>query len=175
MPHGINSFDMELHELGNVVRAARIASGLSQAGVAALVGVSRATVNALETGTGDTVSSTVLAVLDVLGVDLVARPAESTRPEDRLSWAAASASTSFKRAIDSSMLERILREGRAPDAYLPHVSHVTSELSDRRLLQLVRVVASRAELPPKRVWRNLRMLADQAQSAHPRWRRVAVR
>ena len=60
---------MKVSEVGAVVRAYRKATGISQKELASLVGISRATLNYLESGReGEIGASKLLAMLELLGV-----------------------------------------------------------------------------------------------------------
>ena len=166
--------DMQLRDIGAAVREARSACGLTQAELAVMVGVSRATINALEQGTGDTVASTILRVCDLLGVRLQLKAAPAKR-DDALQWAAASASTSYRTQMHGRDLQAALTTGQVPTEFAPHLSYVVSELSDTRLLHVVRAVAARTGQPPKRVWRNAAHIAQELMSPHPRWLHAEAR
>lgn len=166
---------MELREIGEALRHARMASGLSQAELATLVGVSRATINALETGNGDTVASTILTACDVLGIRLEPSAATSAHPTNSLEWAAASASTSYRTAMHTRDLQAALASGQVPTQFVPHLAYIVNELSDARLLRIIRDTSMRSGKPPKRVWRNARRIADELMSPHPRWRNAQAR
>ena len=60
---------MKVSEVGAVVRAYRKATGISQKELAALVGISRATLNYLESGReGEIGASKLLAMLELLEI-----------------------------------------------------------------------------------------------------------
>lgn len=61
------------HDLAALIRGSREDLGLSQESLAVRSGVSRKTVNELETGRSDPLLSNALAVLDALGIPLSAR------------------------------------------------------------------------------------------------------
>ena len=70
-----------LHELGNQIAEARQEKLLIQGKLAELAGLSRATVDALENARkGDIGVSRLIRILDVLGLELVVRPATQQRP-----------------------------------------------------------------------------------------------
>jgi HTH-type transcriptional regulator / antitoxin HipB len=73
-------------DVGLAVRDARLAAGLTQGDVAAKAGVMRYVVTNLESGKGNPTLSTLLAVLEVVGlrVDVGTRPVESSQTTRRL-------------------------------------------------------------------------------------------
>ncbi len=77
---------MDVIALGTAVRAARKSAGLSQAQVAGRLGMSRATVSAIERGTiGEIGLRKIIALCGVLGlvIQVVKRPARPTLAELR--------------------------------------------------------------------------------------------
>jgi len=90
----INILDMNLIDIGQSVRKHRIALRLTQAAVAQLAGVSRATLNALETGFLSELGVTrLMRILATVGLSLTVMPASSRRPtlDDRYAEQAANA------------------------------------------------------------------------------------
>jgi HTH-type transcriptional regulator / antitoxin HipB len=77
---------MDLSELGRLVRAARKKAALSQGEVASRLGMSRATISAIENGTvGEIGIRKVLALLTLLGleIDVIERRTRPTLNELR--------------------------------------------------------------------------------------------
>ena len=165
---------MKVAEVGECIRAARLECGLSQAAVASMVGVSRATINYLENGTGDVALSTVLAAADLLGV---APSFSSRRPvsSSAIEWAVQSANTSYRRAMSAEDLRTVLVSGSVPAELIPHVSHVLSELSDRRLVAVLSATAAQEGVPLRTLWRKAEQVAAQVMSPHPRWQHASSR
>jgi putative transcriptional regulator len=62
----------DVEDLGNRIRSARKAAHLTQQDLADLAGVSERTIRAIETGTGNPALAAVAAVVNVLGLRLVA-------------------------------------------------------------------------------------------------------
>ncbi len=65
-----------LAQIGNAVRDARRRSRLSQAALAQKAGIARSSLSALENGLGNAELNTLLALLQVLALDLQVVPAE---------------------------------------------------------------------------------------------------
>jgi len=71
---------MRLNEIGLLLKEARKAAGLSQAELATPLGMSRATVSAIESGRCEEIGATKLAaLLERVGLELTAGP-RRTRP-----------------------------------------------------------------------------------------------
>jgi len=76
---------MQLAELGPILREARKNAGLSQHQLAAPLGMSRATVSAIESGRCEEIGFAKLAaLLDMVGMDLTAVPRTSRPTLDEL-------------------------------------------------------------------------------------------
>lgn len=78
---------MDLQQIGEKLKAARLLSGLSQVEIAASIGMSRATVSALESGRCTEIGTRKLtALLNQVGLDVlvVARRARPTLDDIRL-------------------------------------------------------------------------------------------
>lgn len=70
-----------MQELGQTIRASRKEKQMTQAELSELLGMSRATLSALENGTVREVGiRKVMAVCSVLGLELVAQPIRQQRP-----------------------------------------------------------------------------------------------
>jgi len=111
-----------IHELGNALRARRKEMGLSQARVAALSGLSRQTVNQIESGAvPDLGLNKAERLASVLGLMLridTGSPSRVTRARMApLARAAATASVSYKKRIAPATLKRILATGQMSEMY----------------------------------------------------------
>lgn len=72
---------MELAEIGKTIRAARQAHGLTQVRLATMAGISRGTLNGLETGMVKELGFHKLdTILNILGYDLALAPAATSPP-----------------------------------------------------------------------------------------------
>ncbi|MEZ5476404.1 MAG: helix-turn-helix domain-containing protein [Thiolinea sp.] len=72
---------MNLHELGQTIRQARKQQHMTQATLSELLGMSRATISALENGTVNEVGiRKVMAICSLLGLELHAQPRVQQRP-----------------------------------------------------------------------------------------------
>jgi transcriptional regulator with XRE-family HTH domain len=163
-----------IHELGNALRARRTEMGLSQARVAALSGLSRQTVNQIETGAapdlGLNKAERLAAVLGLmLRVD-AGRPRREMRPRMApLIRAAATASVSYKNRIPPATMKRILATGQASEKYIPHVSSLLDDAPVSLLSAVAEQLHEEANLSRETVWKNYRSLARQVKSRRPIW------
>lgn len=163
-----------IHELGNALRARRTEMGLSQARVAALSGLSRQTVNQIETGAapdlGLNKAERLALVLGlVLRVD-AGRPTRERRARmTPLERAAATASVSYKHRIAPATLKRILATGETSEKYIPHVSSLLDDAPVSLLSAVAEQLHEEAKLSRETVWKNYRSLARQVKSRRPIW------
>lgn len=161
---------MELAELGATIRETRLASGISQAQLAQMTGVSRATLNYTELGRSALGADALLRILAPLGLGISSgRRGSNGDSRQAVELLAASASVSFKETIPVSEVERAMLSGSCPDTWLPHIATIVDEASDATLLRAVRELAERQGTPSARIWRNIRRLASECASPHPRW------
>lgn len=156
--------------MGSVIRSHRKASGLSQKDLAKAAGVSRATLNYLESGREDMEigASKLLALLEVLGVP-VGIPAEVSRDDDEASVQAALASLGKGRKLAEGDLMEALASGRIPakaeaglTAFLEHAPVGAGPAA-------VRLAAARSGNPSKEISRNGRALAKGLHIMCPLW------
>lgn len=161
---------MNAAELGTVIRAARVRSGLSQADLAQLASLSRATVNYVESGRADIGIDALLRLLDTLDLRLaVSGPAASLSTSAAIN-AAHSASVSYRDSMPASVIEDALLTGQIERAFLAQLTHLVDEVPTPMLLRAVRETADSSGLPAKRLWRNLLTVASVLRSPNPRWR-----
>lgn len=158
---------MELSEIGEMVHAKRIETGLLQEHVAKLSGLSRVTINQLENGTlNDLGYSKLKNVLDVLGVGMNVET--SVGFKSALTVAARSISTSYKDIVTPEALAEMLRSGKAADRYHPHLM---SFLDETPLPVAVKAIseAATAEIPAKKIMKNLAQWACEWKVCRQVW------
>jgi transcriptional regulator with XRE-family HTH domain len=149
---------MRLQELGQKVRQARIARGITQARLAAEAGLSRTTLNQVENGLfPDLGIRKVLAILDRLDLTLSVRPV-SSRP-DPVRMAATAASISYRNPLTEDELLRALITGKIMAGKRPHFRTLLDEASVSVLKAVVR--EARQWTKPGRVERNLVSIARE--------------
>ena len=156
--------------MGSVIRAHRKASGLSQKDLAKAAGVSRATLNYLESGREDMEigASKLLALLEVLGIP-VGVPADVSRDADQATVEGALASLGKGRKLAEGDLMEALASGRIPPkseaglaAFLEHAPEGAGPAA-------VRLAAARSGNPSKEIARNGRTLAKSLHITCPLW------
>jgi transcriptional regulator with XRE-family HTH domain len=159
---------MTLREIGLRVRERREALGLSQERLARLAGLSRATVNQLETGTlTDLGVAKLVNLMDIVGLQLQA----CVRPEHRhgLSMASKSASVSYRANLTPDKLARALATGHVPQEWLPHISTFIDEAPLPLVVTAVEEAAELGDVPPKRIWQHITQWAHELRSPRPAW------
>lgn len=159
---------MNLRESGQLVRQRREALGLSQARLSKLAGLSRATINQLETGTLVDLGVTKLAALmDLVGLQLEAGTRSSLR--HALLMASRTASVSYRTPLEAGQLAKALATGNLPPALIPQVATLLDEAPLPLVVAAVEEAAERAHVPPKRVWQHLARWAQELQSPRRAW------
>lgn len=151
---------MNLIAIGRTVRARREELGLSQVQLAHLSGLSRQTLVGLENGTlNDLGVNRAAQVLSVLGLDMP-EPTTLARRKKRGLWMAAkNASVSYVRELEPEALGKVLASGEVPAPFVPHLAHLLDEAPVSMVVMAVEEAASKAHVPPRKVWRNVAKLA----------------
>jgi len=150
---------MRTHELGQAIRNARKARNLTQARLAATAGLSRETLNLLESGlVRDLGIRKVLAVLEALGLGLSVEP--RPRRPDYLRMACTSANVSFKSALTEDELVHAIVTGKVPKGKAAHLR----VLFDEAPLKMLKGLAEEANnwANPGKLQRNLEQLAHRS-------------
>ena len=157
---------MNLTDIGIAVRARREALGMSQGQLAQLSSLSRQTLVGLENGSlHDLGVNRTGQVLAVLGLDAVMPTAETRSKKHGLRMAARNASVSYARELQPIDLARMLVTGDVPVSYAPHLTHLLDESPVPIVVMAVEEAAAKAQVPPRKVWRNVAKLA-KSLSAH---------
>lgn len=159
---------MNLTDIGHLVQTRREALGLSQARLARLSGLSRATINQLENGSlVDLGASRLIRLLNLLGMDLSAHSVTPGTPA--LTLLSQTASVSYKTALMPDALAKALVSGHLPDALVPQVSTLLDEAPLPLIVSSVEEVAQRTHTPPKTVWKHLTAWAQALHSPRAAW------
>jgi transcriptional regulator with XRE-family HTH domain len=159
---------MNVAEIGRLVRARRIALGLSQARLASLSGLSRATVNQLETGAlVDLGVAKLIALLNLLGLSFFA-DASKTR-QRALQSVSQTASVSYKLALDPTALAAALVDGELPPSITPHIATLLDEAPLALIVAAVEEVAVASSQSPKLLWKHLLQWAHDLKSPREVW------
>lgn len=163
--------------LSTAVRARRCDIGLTQMALAALSGLSRATVNQVEMGTIKDLSLTRAArLLEVLGLSMtIASPRPDIRPAKKeksraLDIAARTASVSYRSSIGAAQLRDVLITGEVPPALSPHVYALLDEAPVSLIASVVEQLHQESGLERARAWKHMRELARRLKSRREIWR-----
>lgn len=155
---------MRLPELGYEIRRARLAQGFTQAQLAAAAGLSRTTLNQLESGLfPDLGVRKVQAILEKLGLALsVERQSEEGGP-DFIRMACTTANVSFKTALTEGELIQALLSGKVPSGRRPHFRVLLDEATPTLMKGLAKEVERWTK--PGRVEKNLAKIAHDIGSS----------
>lgn len=159
---------MNLVFIGQLVRQRRQALGLSQARLARLSALSRATISQLEAGTIiDLGAAKLFILLDVLGLslDAAARPPRG----NALAMASRSASVSYRQVLTPEAFAAALVDGQLPTHITPQVATMLDEAPLPLIVGAVEEAARRAQCPPKTLWKHLLRWAHDLQSPRAVW------
>ena len=162
---------LKVSDIGAAVRAHRKASGISQKDLATMVGVSRATLNYLESGREIEIGAgRLFDVLDVLGIDLSLDVDTGGDDKSEVSAVLKAQSGKGAKRVPLAVLVEALTTGRMQVGWEPQVSRFVDEAPDRVILAAIRLVAEASKIPAKEVWKNGRALAKECSSARLVWR-----
>lgn len=159
---------MNLLSIGQLVKQRRQLLGLSQARLARLSSLSRATINQLETGTiVDLGAAKLIALLDLLGLtmDAVERP----KRDNALALACRTASVSYKEGLTPEALAAALVEGQLPANITPQVATLLDEAPLPLIVGAVEEIARHTHCPAKTLWKHLLQWAHDLQSPRAVW------
>ena len=163
---------MQPIEIGQKIRQARQAKGLTQAGLALLAGVSRTTLVQLERGLiTDLGIRKVQAILDQVGLTLSVAPA-IRREVDFVKMAATMAGVSFREPLTEEELLHALLTARMPSGKRPHLRHLIEEAQPGLIRGLLHQVGGRTQ--SARVEKNVHRLADELGVDHERKSRWTI-
>jgi transcriptional regulator with XRE-family HTH domain len=159
---------MNIADIGQLVHARRTALGLSQARLALMSGLSRATINQLETGSlVDLGAAKLIALLDLVGLNLDAGTRKGH--EHALQSVSQSASVSYKTLLDPADLAAALVDGVLPTAITPHVATLLDELPLSLIVAAVEEVASTSSTSPRLLWKHVFHWARDLHSPRGVW------
>jgi transcriptional regulator with XRE-family HTH domain len=159
---------MQLREVGMHVHDKRKELGISQAQLAKLAGLSRTTVNQLESGVLEDLGYTKLThLLGILGLSLDAK--ERLKKSPALKMAAQTASTSYKKILTSDVLRNILKSGVVPDDFKPHVITLLDETPVQLVLSAIYEASIETQTPTKIVMKQVSAIAKALQTHRTVW------
>ncbi len=163
--------------IGATVAQRRAQLGLTQAALARLAGLSRATVNALERGTvADLSMGRLSRLLQVVGAQLQLAPhaapgdvGAAARYAQALATATQTASVSYRTVMPQEALADVLATGTLPTEYVAHVATLLDEAPLSVVVAAVEAAAHGAGVRPARVWKHVGVLARQLKSPRKEW------
>jgi transcriptional regulator with XRE-family HTH domain len=159
---------MNLADIGQLVHARRTALGLSQAQLAAMSGLSRATVNQLEGGSlVELGAAKLITLLDLVGLRLDAGTRKCLK--HALQSVSSSASVSYKTVLDPAVLAAALVDGALPEGMTPHIATLLDEAPLSLIVAAVEEVARTSGTPPKLLWRHVFHWARDLHSPRGVW------
>jgi len=144
---------MQLYEIGQAIAKRRVELDLTQAQLAKLAGLSRATINQLEAGkVKDLGVNRLIPLLSVLGIELTAQP----RPEQRgLYKATVSSNVSYKGRLTERQLESALATGRIPEGCESQLSAFLDEVPVPVIVKAAEEAARSSGTPLRTIWQHL--------------------
>ena len=163
-----------IHELGRALKTRRAEMGLTQAQVAALAGLSRQTVNEVETGAvPDLGLNKAERLASALGLALQVIDGRARSPLRRrrapLARAAATASVSYRKPITAARLKKILETGTLSAAHAPHLHALLDDAPVSLLASVAEQLHEEVGVDRSDVWANYRSLARQVKSLRDIW------
>ena len=159
---------MNLADIGQLVHARRTALGLSQARLATMSGLSRATINQLETGSlVDLGAAKLIALLYLIGINLDAGTRKGH--QHALQSVSQSASVSYKSVLDPAALAAAMVDGALPERLLPHIATLLDEAPLSLIVAAVEEVATASSMSPKLLWKHLFHWAKHLHSPRGVW------
>ena len=163
-----------LNELATIVKRQRSEMGLSQERLAELAGLSRATINELETGKLSNLSLTRAERLANLlgyglGVTGVKRPKADPGASSALDTASRSASVSYGDPIPPETLRHALVTGVIPPRHIAQLRALLDEAPLSVLSAVVAQLESENGAPRKATWQKMRQLAAAVACTRDIW------
>lgn len=165
-----------LTELGVAVRIRRSDMGLTQAGLARISGLSRATVNQVETGTiADLSIKRAGRLLEALGLSMTIDPPRVKRrgvewkKMAALDLAANVASVSHRLPLTANRLRGALTDGMAPAGFAPHLYTLLDEAPVSLLAAVAEQMHVEGRIERARSWTVMREMARSLKSSRPLW------
>lgn len=157
---------MYFEEIGHRIRVARKAKGMTQIALAQSAGLSRTTINQLESGAFPDIGvKKLLSILDALGIDLalVKPPSADASKRDYLELACISANVSYRGELRKQELANALVTGKVPDGKRPQLRVVFDELPQSIFDGMIHQVS--AWCPEDKLSKNISTIAMQIDSS----------
>lgn len=164
-----------LKELGTAVRQRRQEMGLSQQQLAALVELSRATVNELETGrVKDLSANRIERLANELGFAVGLVGTRGRKDRSALEAAARIASVPYQGELPASVLSESLRDGVVPPRYIPHLRTLLQEAPVAILADLADELHALHGIPRPDTWKRMRLLAAVLKCDRRLWQATST-
>lgn len=159
---------MQLRELGMRVHEKRKELGITQAQLAKLAGLSRTTVNQLESGALEDLGYSKLnLLLGILGMTFDAR--QKIKKSPALKIAAQTASTSYKKILTPDVLKNILKSGVVPDDFKPHLMTLLDETPLPLVISAIHEASIETNTPAKTVMKHVSTMAKALHTHRTVW------
>ncbi len=159
---------MQLREVGMHVHEKRKEFGISQALLAKLAGLSRTTINQLETGVLEDLGYTKLNhVMGLLGMSFDA--SDRVKKSPALTTAARAASTSYTKLLNAETLKHILQSGVVPEDFKPHMMTLLDETPVPLVLSAIREASVETNTPAKTVMKHVAAMAKSLHAHRAVW------
>ena len=159
---------MQLREVGMHVHDKRKALGITQTQLAKLSGLSRTTVNQLESGALEDLGfSKLTQLMSILGLSFDAKTRHKKSPA--LKMAAQTASTSYKKILTSEVLKEILKTGVVPDHFKPHVMVLLDEAPVQLVVSAIQEASVETNTPAKTVMKHVSSMAKNLHTHRMVW------
>lgn len=159
---------MNLADIGQLVHTRRTALGLSQARLATMSGLSRATINQLEGGSlVDLGAAKLIVLLDLVGINLDAGARKGH--QGALQSVSQSASVSYKTMLNPAALAAAMVDGALPKGITPHVATMLDEAPMSLIVAAVEEVATISNMSPKLLWKHVFHWAKDLHSPRGVW------
>lgn len=164
-----------LLELGSAVRTRRTDMGITQTALAKLSGLSRATVNQLETGAIKDLSVTrAHRLLDTLGLSVRISPPRQRSGKAHaasapIDVAARSASVSYRHALSGAQLRQAILSGDIAAGTLPHMRALLDEAPLSLIAAVVAQLHDQTGTTHAALWKQLAGIARRLQAHRALW------
>lgn len=160
-----------LEELAFAVRQRRQDVGWSQQELAEAAGLSRATVNALESGKlGDLSAKRVERLANELGLAVGLVGARRAKEHSALEAAARTASVSYATELPAGLLLEALRDATVAPGFVPHLRTLLQEAPVALLAGIADELAEKHGIERPLAWRRMRSLAAALKCDRALWR-----
>lgn len=163
---------MKVSDAGLAVRAHRKASGISQKDLASIVGLSRATLNYLESGRDIEIGAgRLFEVLEVLGIELLLGIEPDPQADAAyLDGVLKAQAVKGVKKLPRALLVEAFTTGRLPVGFEVQAEKFVDLAPDQAILAAVRVTSAANALPAKDAWKKGRALARACGSERLIWR-----